>query len=101
METTVLNVCSQILEFFCQSVEASTFILDVVCWGRNISASASNRLKVIRKAGFIFGCKQETYEFVVKRKTLNKLLSFLDNRNHVFKKTMCLKRFTENFPKTV
>ena len=77
------NVCSKMLEMFYQSVVASVLFLAVVCWGSSIGASDTNRLnKLIRKAGSVIGCKQDTVEAVVERRTLNKLLSIMDNPDH-------------------
>ena len=66
-----LNVCSKMLKIFYQSVVASVFFFAVVCWGSSIGASDTNRLnKLIRKAGSVIGCKQDTLEAVMERRTL-------------------------------
>ena len=60
------NMCSKMLEIFYQSVVASVLFFAVVCWGSSIGASDTNRLnKLIRKAGSVIGCKQDTLEAVV------------------------------------
>ncbi len=77
------NVCSKMLEIFYQSVIASTLYSSVVCWRSSITASDTSRMnKLITKAGSIIGCRQETFEAVVERRTLNKLLSTMDNQDH-------------------
>nr|XP_043902249.1 uncharacterized protein LOC122782107 [Solea senegalensis] len=67
------DVCSEMLELFYQSVVASALFFAVVCWGSSIGASETNKLnKLIKKAGSIIGCKQDTVETVVERRMLNK-----------------------------
>ena len=77
------NVCSKMLEMFYQAVVASALYIAVVCWGSSIGAGDTSRLnKLIRKAGSIIGCKLDSLEKVVERRTLKKLLSILDNPDH-------------------
>lgn len=77
------NVCSKMLEILYQSVVASALNLTVVCWGSSIGADDNNRLnKLIKKAISVIGCKPDTFEVVVERRTLNKLLSIMDNPDH-------------------
>ena len=77
------NVCSKMLEIFYQSVVASALFFAVVCWGSSIGAGDTNRLnKLIKKAGSVIGCKPDTVESVVERRTLDKLLSIMDNTEH-------------------
>ena len=86
-------VTSRMLEMFYQSVVvlamvyrsvvASALFSSAICWGSSIGASNTNRLnKLIRKAGSVIGCKQDTFEAVVERRSLNKLLSIMDNPDH-------------------
>ena len=83
------NVCSKMLEIFFQSVVASAIYSAVVCWGSNISARDTNRInKLIRKAGTIVGQNLETFESVRDRRSLNKLLSILDNPSHPLHDTL-------------
>ena len=78
-----------------QSVVASTLFSAVVCWGNSIIASDANRLnKLIRKAGSIIGCRQDTFQSVVERRTLNKLLSIMDNPDHPLHHTIDRQRST-------
>ena len=77
------NVCSKMLEIFYQSVVASALFFAAVCWGSSIGAGDTNRLnKLIKKAGSAVGCKLDTADEVVEKRTLNKLLSILDNPEH-------------------
>ena len=76
-------MCSKMLEIFYQSVAASALYFAVVCWRSSIVAGDTNRLnKQIKKAGSIIGCKPDTSEVVVERRTLIKLLSVMDNPDH-------------------
>ena len=74
------NICSKMLEIFYQSVVASAIFFAAVCRGSSIRASDFNRLdKIFKKAGFAPGLSLESFETVVERRTLNKLLSIVDN----------------------
>ena len=89
------NMCSKMLEIFYQSVVASVLFFAVVCWGSSIGASDTNRLKkLIRKAGSVIGCKQDTLESVVERRTLKKPLSIMDNPLHPLHHTLVRQRST-------
>ena len=73
-------MCSKMLEIFYQSVVAGTILFAAVCCGSNIRASDTNRLdKIIKKSGSALGLRLESFETVVERRTLNKLLSIMDN----------------------
>ncbi len=62
------SVCSKMLEIIHQSVIASTLCSSMVCLGSSITASDTSRLnKLIRKAGSVIGCRQETFEAVMER----------------------------------
>jgi gmma-aminobutyric acid receptor subunit gamma len=77
------NVCSKMLETFYHSVVAGAIFFAAVCWGSSIRASDSNRLdKIIRKAGSVLGLRLESLETVVERRTLKKVLSIMDNKQH-------------------
>ena len=77
------NVCSKMLEIFHQSVVASVIFFAAVCWSSSIRASGTNRLdKIIKKAGSVFGRRLETFETVMERRTLNKLLTIMNNDQH-------------------
>ena len=72
------NVCSKMLEIFHQSVVASIIFSVAVCWSSSIRASDTNRLnKIIKKAGSVLGLRLVSFETVVERRTLNKLLSIM------------------------
>ena len=77
------NVCSKMLEIFYQSVVSSALLFAAVCWGSSIGAGDTNRLnKLIKKAGSVIGCKLDTLENAVERRTLNRLLSIMENPEH-------------------
>ncbi|KAK3514726.1 hypothetical protein QTP70_029193, partial [Hemibagrus guttatus] len=83
------NVCNKMLEIFYQSVVASGIYSVVVCWGGSISArDASGINKLILKAGSIIGHKMETFESVRNRRSLNKLLSIMDDPSHKLYNTL-------------
>lgn len=72
---------SKMLEIFYQSATARPLFFSVVCWGGGTSASATSRLsKLIKRAGFVIGCRQETFE-VVGRRMLNQLFLIMDNQD--------------------
>jgi len=68
------NVCSKMLEIFYQSVVASAIFFAAVCWGSSIRAS--------EKAGSALGLRLESFDTVVEKRTLNKLLSIMHNNQH-------------------
>ncbi|XP_034088755.1 uncharacterized protein LOC117557164 [Gymnodraco acuticeps] len=77
------HVCSKMLEIFYRSVVASALFFAVVCWGGSIRAGDTSRInKLIRKAGSVIGIKLDPFEAVVERRTLNRLLSIMDNPTH-------------------
>ena len=81
------------LEMFYQSVVASTLFSSAICWGSSIGATVTNRLnKLIRKAGSVITCKQETFEAVVERRSLNKLLPITANPDHPHHPTLVQQR---------
>jgi len=89
------NMCSKMLEIFYQSVVASTIFFAAVCWGSSIRASDIIRLdKIIKKTGSALGLRMESFETVVKRRTLNKLLSIMDNDQHTLHHTVDRQRST-------
>ena len=109
------NVCSKMLEIFHQSVVASVIFFAAMCWGSSTRASDTNRLdKIIKKAGSVLGCRLDSFETVVERRTLNKLLSIMDNDQHPLHHTvdrqrstfshrllqLCCRRIQEIFPVT-
>lgn len=76
--------------FFCVQQNNGDF-LSLICgkhselwWGSSIGAGDTNRMnKLIRKAGSVTGCKLHTFEVVVERSSLNKLLSIMYNPDHL------------------
>ena len=75
----VFNVCSKVLEMFYQSVGARVLSSTVVCSRSSISSDTRRLNKLIKKAGSVTGCRQEGFKAVVERRTLNKLVSIMDN----------------------
>ena len=52
----------------------------VVYQGSSIATIDTNRLnKLIRRDGSVIGCRQEKFDIVVERRTLNELLLITDN----------------------
>lgn len=83
------NVCSKLLEIFNQSVVSSALYLAVACWGSSTSKRDISRIdKLIRKAGQVVGCQLETFVTVRERRTLDKLLSIMDNPAHPLHRTV-------------
>ena len=50
--------------------------------------------KIIKKAGSVLGLRLESFETVVERRTLNKLLSIMDNNQHPLHHTVVRQRST-------
>ncbi|KAM4593012.1 uncharacterized protein PAE49_004932 isoform 1-T1 [Odontesthes bonariensis] len=89
------NVCCKMLEIFYQSVVASAIFSAAVCCGSSIRASDINRLdKIIKKAGFALGLRLESLEAVVERRTMNKLLTIMENDRHPLHHTVDRQRST-------
>ena len=77
------NICSTLLWMFYQSVVASVFFYNVVCWGGSTSKKDTSRLdKLIRWAGSVIGMKLDPLVMVTETRTLNKLLDIMDNASH-------------------
>ena len=70
------NVCSKMLEIFYQSVVASALFFAAVCWGGSITSRLN---KLIKKAGSVIGIKLDPFEAVVERRTLNRLLTIMED----------------------
>ncbi|TWW77662.1 hypothetical protein D4764_12G0010520 [Takifugu flavidus] len=68
------SVCSRMLNMFYQSVMASTIFFAVVCWGAGIKAKDANRLKLIKKAGSVAGCKLANLDEVVRDRMVLKVI---------------------------
>ena len=68
---------------FYQSVVSSSLFYGVVCWGGSIKQRDTQRLdKLIKKAASVIGAEQDSVVSVAERRTLNKLLSIMDNSSH-------------------
>jgi len=64
---------------FYQSVVASILFYAVVCWGGNSKKRDASRLdRLVRRAG----SELDSLAIVAEKRTLDKLLSILDNANH-------------------
>lgn len=62
------------------SVEASTLLCAVVCWGENINAGDADRTnKLVIKAVFVAGLSLNTLEALAQERRRTKLNSNLDN----------------------
>lgn len=71
------------LSMFYESVAASVVFYEVVYWVCNIKVADKSRLdKLIRRAGFVLGIKQDPVHVVAERRMLSKLRSSLDNPTH-------------------
>ena len=93
------SVYSKMLEILYQSVVASVLFFAVVCLGSSIGASDTNRLnKLMKKDGSVIGCKQDTLEAVMERRTLKKLLLIMDNSLHPLQLTLVRQRSTFSSP---
>jgi len=68
---------------FYQSVVASILFYAVVCWGGNSKKRDASRLdRLVRRAGSVVGSELDSLAIVAEKRTLDKLLSILDNANH-------------------
>ncbi|KAI3373990.1 hypothetical protein L3Q82_022555 [Scortum barcoo] len=74
------NICKKLLQIFYQSVVASALLYAVVCWGGSLKKKDAARLdKLVRKAGSVVGTELDSLTSVAERRTLNRLLSIIDN----------------------
>ncbi|XP_066512309.1 NLR family CARD domain-containing protein 3-like [Hoplias malabaricus] len=74
------NVCSKLLKMFYQTVVASVLFYAVVCWGGSIKKRDAGRLdRLVKKAGSVVGAELECITSISNKRTLNKLISILDN----------------------
>lgn len=77
------NVCSKTLEIFYQAVVADAIYLPATFSACSISAMDASRMnKLIHKARTIIHQNPEAFESVWDRRTLNNLLSIMDNPLH-------------------
>ncbi|KAI3361742.1 hypothetical protein L3Q82_001955 [Scortum barcoo] len=77
------NICKKLLQIFYQSVVASALLYAVVCWGGSLKKKDAARLdKLVRKAGSVVGTELDSLTSVAERRTLNRLLSIIDNPSH-------------------
>lgn len=73
------------LETIYQSAVARDIYFAVVCWegGRIRARDASRINKLIHKAGLITGQNMKAFESVRVRRSVNKLLSIMENPSHL------------------
>ncbi|KAI3351105.1 hypothetical protein L3Q82_005675 [Scortum barcoo] len=77
------NICKKLLQIFYQSVVVIALLYAVVCWGRSLKKKDAARLdKLVRKAGSVVGTELDSLTSVAERRTLNRLLTIIDNPSH-------------------
>lgn len=87
------NICKKLLQIFYQSVVASALMYAVVCWGSSLKKKDAARLdKLVRKAGSVVGTELDILTSVAERRTLNRLLSIIDNPDHPLHSTITRQR---------
>ena len=87
------NICKKLLQMFYQSVVASVLFYAVVCWGGSSKKRDSARLdRLVRRAGSVVGTELDSLVTVAERRTLDKLLSILDNAHHPLHNTFIRQR---------
>ena len=87
------KVCKKLLQMFYQSVVASALLYAVVCWGGSLKKRDAARLdKLVRKAGSVVGSELDSLTSVAERRTLNRLLSIIDNPQHPLHNTISRQR---------
>ena len=78
---------------FYQSVVASVLFYAVVCWGGSSKKRDTGRLdRLVRRAGSVVGTELDSLVTVAERRTLDKLLSILDNTHHPLHNTFTRQR---------
>ncbi|XP_051254013.1 uncharacterized protein LOC127362380 [Dicentrarchus labrax] len=87
------NICKKLLQMFYQSVVASVLFYAVVCWGGSSKRGDAGRLdRLVRRAGSVVGTELDSLVTVAERRTLDKLLSILDNAHHPLHDTFTRQR---------
>ena len=87
------NICRKLLQTFYQSVVASVLMYAAVCWGGALKKKDAARLeKLVRKAGSVVSTELECITSVAERRTLNSLLSIIDNPDHPLHSTISTQR---------
>ena len=67
------------------TVVASVLFYAVVCWGGSSKKRAGGLDRVVRRAGLVVGTELDSLVTVAERRTLDKLLSILDNAHQAEK----------------
>lgn len=89
------SICQKLMQMFYQSVVASVLFCAVVCWGGSIKKRDAERMnKLVRKAGSVLGSELESFTSVAERRTLNKLLTIMDNVHHPLHSAVIRQRST-------
>ena len=87
------NICKKLLQMFYQSVVASVLFYAVVCWGGSSRRRDAGRMdRLVRSAGSVVGTELDSLVTVAERRTLDKLLSILDNTHHPLHDTFTRQR---------
>lgn len=87
------NIYKKLLQMFYQSVVASVLFYAVVCWGGSSKKRDTGRLdRLVRRAGSVVGTELDSLVTVAERRTLDKLLSILDNTHHPLHDTFTRQR---------
>uniref|UniRef100_A0A3B1JXG3 Reverse transcriptase domain-containing protein n=1 Tax=Astyanax mexicanus TaxID=7994 RepID=A0A3B1JXG3_ASTMX len=87
------NICKKLLQMFYQSIVASILFYAVVCWGGNMKRRDASRLdKLVRRAGAVVGMELDSLVTIAERRTLDKLLSIMNNDSHPLHTTIMKQR---------
>ena len=87
------NICKKLLQMFYQSMVASVLFFAVVCWGGSSKKRDAARLdRLVRRAGSVVGTELDSLVTVAERRTLDKLLSILENTHHPLHNTFSRQR---------
>ena len=83
------EICGTLLRMVYQSVVASVLFYAVVCWGGNTKKRDTNRLdKLVKRASSVIGEQMEDIVTVQERRSLDRLLSIMDNVRHPLHPTL-------------
>ncbi len=86
------NICQKVLQMFYQTV---ILFYAVVFWGSSIKKRDATRLdKLVKKSGSVVGVEIDSVTSVAESRTLNNLLSILDNVHHLLHSTISRQKST-------
>lgn len=78
-----LLISAKNFSVFYRSVISSVLFYIVVCWGGSIRKRDAKGLdRFVRKSGLVIGTELNSVTSVAVRRTLNKLLTIMDNDSH-------------------